>query len=101
MISFFAQIAHWLELHAMPCLYKKYFGVDCPGCGMQRAVIELFKGDIFKSLQYYPACIPLFIMIIFLVMHIYFKYKQGARILQWMFTINTTIIFFNYIYKQF
>ena len=100
MVIFLTSLAGWLEGHAMPCVYKKYFGMDCPGCGMQRAIIELLRGNVIQSLYDYPACIPLMLMVLFLGLHILFHYRNGARIVQWMFILNACIIFFNYIYKQ-
>lgn len=42
----------------LPCLFKTYFGFDCPGCGAQRSVYALLKGNLLESLALYPALIP-------------------------------------------
>ena len=89
----------WLEKRQMPCFYKLLLGVECPGCGMQRAFIALLRGDLLTSLQLYPALIPTIIMMIFLAVHIMFKLKNGARILLYMFIINAVIISISHIYK--
>lgn len=89
----------WLESHQQACFYKKYLGVECPGCGMQRSFIELLKGDFYESLILYPALLPTIILVFFLIFHLIFKFKNGANILKIMFIVNTSIVVLNYIYK--
>jgi len=48
----------------IPCPYFYYFGIECLGCGLQRSVVSLFNCDFFKSFQFYPGLIPLFIYLI-------------------------------------
>lgn len=36
------------------CVFHKYTGYYCPGCGCTRAVINLAKGKILTSLYYNP-----------------------------------------------
>jgi len=90
---------NWLEKKQAPCFYKSVFGVECPGCGMQRAFIALLRGDLTGSLALYPALIPTIIMIIYLTAHIMFKLRNGAKILLWMFIVNAVIIVSSYLYK--
>lgn len=94
-------MAHWLNEHLLPCFYKQYFGIDCPGCGMQRAFIHLLKGNISESIQLYPALIPILFMFFFLVLHLIFKFSKGAKILTFMFTFNCSLIIIHYTYKIF
>ncbi|HNV96426.1 MAG TPA: DUF2752 domain-containing protein [Bacteroidales bacterium] len=90
---------HWLEEHQGACMYKKFLGIECPGCGMQRSLIALLKGNVMESLQLFPALIPLLTMFLFLILHLVFKFKYGARILVYWFILNTIIIVSNYIIK--
>ncbi len=91
---------HWLEDHQADCVYKKYLGVECPGCGMQRAFILLLKGNILESILTYPALIPLIIMFVYLILHLFFKFKYGSRILLYLFVFNAAIIVLFYVYKM-
>jgi hypothetical protein len=81
----------------LPCPVKQTIGFNCPGCGMQRAIIELLQGNIIESFQSYPALLPLIAMFIFLALHLKFDYKHGALILKIAFIINAIIISLNYI----
>ena len=56
----------WLIIFALYCvLATKFlgsacplyliFGIPCPGCGMTRAWISLFGGDIAKAFYFHPA----------------------------------------------
>jgi hypothetical protein len=36
------------------CIWDRFFGIYCPGCGGTRAVEALLNGDIIASLQYHP-----------------------------------------------
>ncbi|MEI6348627.1 MAG: DUF2752 domain-containing protein [Bacteroidota bacterium] len=92
-------IVHWLENHLMPCPYKHYLGIDCPGCGMQRSIIELLKGNLWESIVTYPPLIPMAIMIIYLFLHLFFKFKRGAQIVKYMFIFVAIIVTINYISK--
>jgi len=33
------------------CLFKNIFGINCPGCGMTRAIFLVFEGDIITACQ--------------------------------------------------
>ena len=95
----FDKIITWLESHQQACFYKKFLGVECPGCGMQRSFIELLKGNFIESLILFPALIPTMILIIFLVLHLIFKFRNGANTLKILFIINTSLVVLSYIYK--
>lgn len=94
-------IINWLENHMLPCPWKEYLGIECLGCGMQRAFVELLKGNIIESVQYYPALIPIILMFLFLPLHLKFNFKKGALILKTLFIFIILIIVANYIYKIF
>jgi hypothetical protein len=93
------KLISWLESHQQACFYKKYLGVECPGCGMQRSFIELLKGNLVESLMLYPALLPTIGLIGYLMLHIIFKFRNGATVLKNLFIINAIIVVLSYIYK--
>ena len=95
------QIIHWLESHQMACSWKHYFGVDCPGCGMQSALIALLKGNFYESICLFPALIPIIIMLFLLSVHLLFKLSKGALILKILFIFTSSIMVIFYILKLF
>ncbi len=83
----------------LPCLSKKFFGVDCLGCGMQRSIVFLLKGEFVAAFQMYPAIYPLLLLLIYLgtSFFITFKYDQLIKVVL-MITIALTILS-NYVTK--
>ncbi len=65
----FLNIITWLEQRELPCLFKKYFHIDCPSCGFQRSIIELLKGNISKSFLLFPTIFALIIFFLFLFLN--------------------------------
>ena len=89
----------WLENNMIPCPYKKYFGFDCFGCGIQRSFLELLKGNLVESFYYYPALIPIIIMFLFLIAHLSLKFKNGAVWLKYNFIFVVSVVVINFIIK--
>lgn len=94
-------LIHWLENHLLVCPYKSMFGIDCPGCGMQRSFIELLKGNFTNSLYLYPALLPVIFLLIFLLLHLKYKFKNGASVIKYTFMVCALIITVNYVLKFF
>lgn len=92
---------HWLEHHLLTCPFKHLTGLDCPGCGVQRSVIALLKGDLMASFKLYPATIPLIGLLVFAAIHLKFELKNGAFFIKFLYIVVTLIIVSNYIYKIF
>lgn len=89
----------WLENNMLACPYKKYFGMDCFGCGMQRSFVALLKGNFSESFHQYPALIPMILMFLFLIVHLIFKFKNGGTWLKYMFIFVVSIVVINFIFK--
>jgi len=92
-------VIQWLESHLQPCVYKQMLGFECLGCGFQRALIALLKGNIWESMVLYPGLIPMIALFGFLIIHLIFNFKNGALILRYLFIADITIIIINYIIK--
>jgi len=90
-------LTDWLERNMFPCFYKKYLGIECPGCGMQQALIELLKGNFIDSLKAYPALLPIIFILVYLILHLIFKFEKGAFYLKISFIFIVSIIVINFI----
>lgn len=91
----------WLENHLLTCIFKSSFGIECPGCGTQRAFIALLKGDIISSMQYHAGVIPFILTIIALIIQLKLKHVNGSKVVMWLFITTTTITIIQYLVKQF
>ena len=87
----------FLEENMLSCQWKDQFGVECTGCAMQRSIIHLLKGEFVEALYIYPAIYTLIILFIFLALHLKFDFKQGHKILLFLFIINLAIMLTNFI----
>lgn len=58
------------------CPFRALTGIDCPGCGMSRALVSLLHGDLAGSLAWHPMLIPTLITVGFLAV---FRKKPKAR----------------------
>jgi hypothetical protein len=90
----------WLEQHLSPCFFKSHFNMECPGCGMQRSLIALLKGDVLESLHYHVALIPFIITISLLIVQLIIKHEKGGKWVMWSFIGTTGITIVQYIIKQ-
>lgn len=88
----------FLEENMLSCHWKE-MGMDCIGCGLQRSVIYLLKGDFTSAFFSYPAIYTLIVMVFFLVLHLKFNFSKGHSILQGLFIFNVIIILCNYLIK--
>lgn len=91
----------WVENHLLQCPFKALTSIDCPGCGVQRSLISFFQGDLVNSFKYFPATIPMLILILMTIIHLKFDLKNGAFLIKILFIGISGIIVINYIYKIF
>lgn len=55
-----------LVLHrfGIDCIFRTFFGISCPGCGMTHAFIALLRLDLASAFRYHPMIF--FVPVIFL-----------------------------------
>ena len=88
----------FLENNLLSCSWKSV-GLECMGCGFQRALIHLLKGEFYEAFVMYPAIYTLMLMGLLLLLHLKFQFSFGARLLKMLFILNVLIIVTNYILK--
>lgn len=84
----------------LPCLNKQFFGIDCLGCGAQRALLSLVQGDFLTAFQLYPAIYTILIFLFFLALNFKYKFKYRKKIIITFITFNTLIIVVSYFIKM-
>lgn len=85
--------------HMLPCLNKKIFGVDCPGCGMQRSLKMISEGAFAEAFYMFP---PVYITLAFVfavIIHFILKKKITSKIIIILAIINVVAILIAYIIK--
>ena len=90
-----------LEDYMLSCASKKHFGIDCIGCGFQRSVALLFKGDVVASFLMYPALYPMMLFFVFLIFDMIIKIKHSEKIKLSLAGLTLLAAVINYILKLF
>jgi len=88
------------EDYLIPCFNKKLFGVECLGCGFQRSVLHLLKGEFAEAFHLYPAIYTLLLFLIFIILNLKFKFKHRKKIIQVLAIMNILVIVISYIIKM-
>ena len=91
----------WLERHMLPCAYKSIFGIDCPGCGFQRSLIALLKGDFVHSFILYQATVPLILTGLFLIVDSRYHFENSKRIRRVLYILLGLIVIVSYSFKMY
>ena len=86
--------------YMLPCLNKKLFGIDCPGCGMQRAAHLLLHGDFVAAFKMYPAVYPIVLLLLFLISNLFLKLKYANQIKFYLMLVTAGTIIVSYVLKM-
>ncbi len=95
----FLDIISWLEQKELPCLFKKYFHFDCPGCGFQRSIIALLKGNITESFLLFPTTIALLIFFVCFFTNNKYQFANRGIVLNIGLIFIFTVFASSYFYK--
>lgn len=91
---------NWLQKHLLPCPFKYLTGIDCPGCGFQRSIIMLLQGNLKQSLHFYPAAIPLMILMLIHFLDSQYHFDKKGWIKTPLAIITGSIIAVSYVLKM-
>lgn len=95
-------VPNFIELkdYMLPCINKKIFGIDCLGCGLQRSILLLLKGDYMEAFYMYPAIYTLIILLAFVTINYRKKFKNSKKIITTLVILNSIIIVTSYVIKM-
>lgn len=86
--------------YMLPCLNKKLFGVPCPGCGVQRSLYLLCKGEFVAAFQMYPAIYPLILLLLFLGLSLFVKFRHAYAVKLTLLSITISTVTVSYLLKM-
>lgn len=89
-----------MEEFMLPCLNKQLFGLDCLGCGAQRAFVMVFRGQFSAAFQMYPAIYTILFLLFFLLLNFFVNFKKAFQIKAGLLILNAVIIIVSYYFKM-
>jgi hypothetical protein len=90
-----------MEEYMLPCLNKKLLGFDCFGCGIQRSLAFILKGEFGSAFEMYPAIYTLLLLFGLIVLNAFKNFKHGTKLISILAILNGIIIVTNFIIKIF
>ncbi len=87
------------EDYMIPCLNKQLFGFECLGCGLQRSVAFLLRGEFVEAFKVYPAIYTLIPLFLIIFINFFYKFKFSNKLINILAITSVVIIIFNYILK--
>jgi len=88
-----------MEEYMLPCLSKKYFGMECMGCGSQRALLLVFKGEFSEAFFMFPAIYTTLLFFIFIGLNFIDKTRNYHKLIISSAIINAIVMVGAFIYK--
>lgn len=84
----------------IPCMNKKLFGVECLGCGTQRALMLILKGEFTAAFHMFPAIFTTILFFGVLGLNFIDKSRNYHKTIISLAIINAIIMIVSYIYKM-
>lgn len=84
----------------VPCLNKYLWGIDCLGCGLQRSIWLLCKGEFTAAFYMYPAIYPIVGFTLFLILDFFTELKYSWYTKLFFVTTIVGFMVVNYMIKM-
>jgi Protein of unknown function (DUF2752) len=88
-----------IEDYMIPCMNKSFFGLDCLGCGTQRAFLLVLNGDFVKAFHMFPAIYTTILFFSFLGLNFIDKSRNYHKMIIGLAITNAIIMIIAFIYK--
>lgn len=89
-----------MEEFLLPCLNKQLFGIDCLGCGAQRALLLVFQGEFAAAWKMFPAIYSILFLLAFVMTNLFVQFKNAFIIKISLIILSAFIIIAGYIFKM-
>lgn len=85
----------------LTCPSKKFLGIECFGCGAQRAVVMVFEGRFSEAFHLFPAVYTLLLFLGMVGISFIDKKRKYGNALLLAAVINVIFMIASYYYKYF
>ncbi len=89
-----------MDEYMVPCLSKSIFGIDCFGCGTQRALVLLFHGEAYAAFKMFPAIYTTILLFAIIGLNFIDKSRNYHKVIIGLAILNAVIMVIAYIYKM-
>ncbi len=89
-----------MEEYMLPCTNKAIFGVECLGCGTQRAMALLLRGEFWAAFKMFPAIYTTLLLFLLIGLHFIDKSRNYTKFIVFFAITNAVIMVIAYFYKQ-
>ena len=84
----------------LPCMNKKIFGVECFGCGTQRALLLVLDGKFYEAFKLFPAIYTLIHFFGFVLLNFIDKKRNYGPIMIGLAIVNTIVMVVSYFMRH-
>ena len=84
----------------LPCMFKKMFGMDCIGCGIQRSFKLILDGEFVKAFTTFPAIYTTLLFFFFVIYYTIDTKHRGHKTVIFLAISNAIIMIASYVYKM-
>ena len=90
-----------LDKYMLPCVNKKIFGIECLGCGTQRAMMQMLQGNFVEAFKIFPAIYTTILLFFFIGLLFINRKRNYHKIIIALAILNAVIMIISYIYKMY
>lgn len=89
-----------MEEFMLPCFNKSLTGVDCFGCGAQRALLLVFEAEFRQAFYMFPGIYPILILLAFLILNLFVKFRYDFQIKIALIIFSGAVMLISYLIKM-
>ena len=89
-----------MENYMLPCMFKKMFGIDCIGCGIQRSFNLILHGEFVKAFTMFPAIYTTLLFFFAVAFYAIDPKHRSHKVVISLAISNAVIMIASYAYKM-
>lgn len=89
-----------IEDFMLPCPSKKFLGIECFGCGSQRAIVMVFQGRFGEAFHMFPAVYTLLLFFAVILLNFSDRKRNYGNALVFLAIINAVIMVVAYFIRH-